>query len=147
MIYFTMEKIVFWFYMYVCDILVLKNGFLFLNLHWFLTVWGFAGGSDGTESACNAGDAGSVPELWRFPGGGNGNPLQHSCSENPLDRRAWWATVHGDMTEWLTHLHCMNLSGNSNDSSRWFNWVSTNSRHYCTRINILTHLVLHRLVL
>ena len=39
-------------------------------------------------------DAGSIPWLGRYPGGGNGNPLQHSCLENPLDRRAWGATVH-----------------------------------------------------
>ena len=43
----------------------------------------------------NAGDMGSIPGLGRSPGGGNGNPLQHSCWENPMDREAWWATVHG----------------------------------------------------
>ena len=53
------------------------------------------GGSDGKESACNAGDLGSIPELGRSPGEGNGNPLQYSCLENSMDRRAWWATVHG----------------------------------------------------
>ena len=40
-------------------------------------------------------DVGSVPGLGRSPGEGNGNPLQHSCLENPMDRGAWWATVHG----------------------------------------------------
>ena len=45
-------------------------------------------------SACNAGDPGSIPELGRSPGEGNGNPLQYSCLENPMDRGAWWATVH-----------------------------------------------------
>ena len=40
-------------------------------------------------------DAGSIPGLQRFPGGGHGNPLQYSCLENPMDRGAWWATVHG----------------------------------------------------
>ena len=40
-------------------------------------------------------DAGSVPESGRSPGGGHGNPLQHFCLENPMDRGAWWATVHG----------------------------------------------------
>ena len=40
-------------------------------------------------------DAGSVPGLQRFPGGGHGNPLQYSCLENPMDRRTWWAIVHG----------------------------------------------------
>ena len=43
----------------------------------------------------NAGDVGSIPELGRSPGGGNGKPLQYSCREDPLDRGAWWATVHG----------------------------------------------------
>ena len=46
-------------------------------------------------SACNAGDLGSIPGSGRSPGEGNGNPLQYSRLENPLDRGAWWATVHG----------------------------------------------------
>ena len=45
--------------------------------------------------AYNAGDLGSVPGSGRSPGEGNGTPLQHSCLENPTDRGAWWATVHG----------------------------------------------------
>ena len=56
---------------------------------------GFPGGSDGKESACNVGDLGSISGLGRPPGGGNGNPLQCSCLENPMDRGAWWAAVHG----------------------------------------------------
>ena len=55
----------------------------------------YSGGSDSKESACNAGDLGSIPGLGRSPGGGNGNPLQYSCLENPIDREAWQATVHG----------------------------------------------------
>ena len=51
--------------------------------------------SVGRESACNAGDLGSVPGLGRFPGEGNGNPLQYSCLENPMDRGAKKAIVHG----------------------------------------------------
>ena len=47
------------------------------------------------ESVCNAGDLGSIPWLGRSPGEGNGNPLQYSCLENPMDRGAWQATVHG----------------------------------------------------
>ena len=43
----------------------------------------------------NAGDAGSIPGSGRSPGEGNGNPLQYSCLGNPMDRGAWWATVHG----------------------------------------------------
>ena len=42
-----------------------------------------------------AGDLGSIPGSGRSPGEGNGNPLQYSCLENPMDRGAWWATVHG----------------------------------------------------
>ena len=56
---------------------------------------GFPGGSDGKASACNAGDPGSIPGSGTFPGEGNGNPLQHSSLENPMDGGAWWATVHG----------------------------------------------------
>ena len=48
-------------------------------------IWGFPGGSDGKASACNSGDLGSIPGLGRSPGEGNGNPLQHSCLENPMD--------------------------------------------------------------
>ena len=49
----------------------------------------------GKESACQAGDMGSVPGSRKTPGGGNGNPLQYSCLENPMDRGVWRATVHG----------------------------------------------------
>ena len=56
---------------------------------------GFFGSSDSKESACNAGDLGLIPGSGRSPGEGNGNPLQYSCLENPMDRGAWWATVHG----------------------------------------------------
>ena len=58
---------------------------------------GFPCGSAGKESACSAGDTGDVnliPGLGRSPGEGNGNPLQYSCLENPMDSRVWWATVH-----------------------------------------------------
>ena len=55
----------------------------------------FPHSSVGKESACNAGDLSSIPGLGRSPGEGNGNPLQYSCLENPMDRGAWWATFHG----------------------------------------------------
>ena len=57
--------------------------------------WGFPGGSEDKASACNAGKPGSIPGLGRSPGEGNGNPLQYSCLEKPMDRGAWQATVHG----------------------------------------------------
>ena len=60
----------------------------------FYLAEGFPGGSDGRESACSVGDLGLIPGLGRFPGVGNGNPLQYSCLENPIDRGAWWAAVH-----------------------------------------------------
>ena len=55
----------------------------------------FPGGSEVKVSACNAGDQGLIPGSGRSPGEGNGNPLQYSCLENPMDREAKWATVHG----------------------------------------------------
>ena len=61
------------------------------------TVWGLPWWLRGKKSACNAGnagDAGSIPGSGRSPGGGNGNPLQYSCMQNPMDREAWQATVH-----------------------------------------------------
>ena len=61
---------------------------------------GFPGGSDGKESACNAVDLGSKPGSGRSPGEGNGNPLQYSCLENPMDRGSWWAPVHGFTKSW-----------------------------------------------
>ena len=60
----------------------------------------FPGGSDGKASAYNAGDPGSIPGLVRSPGEGNGNPVQYSCLENPMDGEAWCATVHGVAKSW-----------------------------------------------
>ena len=57
--------------------------------------WGFPHSSEGKESACNERDPGSFPGSGRSLGEGNGNPLQYSFLENPMDREAWWATVHG----------------------------------------------------
>ena len=55
----------------------------------------FTIGSDGKESSCNAGDLGSIPGSRRSPGEWKGYLLQYSCLGNPMDRGAWWATVHG----------------------------------------------------
>ena len=72
----------------------------------------FPGGSVGKESACNAGvclqqsgdqgtgDQDLIPHSGRAHGGGSGSPLQYSCLENPMDRGAWWATVHGVAKSW-----------------------------------------------
>ena len=59
------------------------------------SIRGFLCGSDGEESACNTADPGSIPGLGRSPGEGHGNSLRYSCLENPMDREAWSATVHG----------------------------------------------------
>ena len=66
----------------------------------------FPCGSDGKASVYNAGDLGSIPGSGRFPGEGNGNPLQYSCLENPMDRGAWcpWGHKEWDTTERL-HFH------------------------------------------
>ena len=61
---------------------------------------GFPGSSDSKASAYNVGDLGSIPGSGRSPGEGNGNPLQYSCLENPMDQGAWWATVHGVTKNW-----------------------------------------------
>ena len=58
------------------------------------------GGSEVKASACNARDLGSIPGSGRSPGEGNGNPLQYSCLENPMEGGAWWATVHGVAKSW-----------------------------------------------
>ena len=58
----------------------------------------FPGGTSGKESAAHGGDSrdpGSIPGSGRSPGGGNGNPLQHSCLKNSMDRGTWWVIVHG----------------------------------------------------
>jgi len=61
---------------------------------------GCPGGSVVKNPPANAGDAGLIPGSGRSPGEGNGNPLWYSCLENPMDRRAWWATVHGVAKGW-----------------------------------------------
>ena len=55
--------------------------------------WGFPASLVSKESACSARDLGSIPRLGRSPGEGNGNPLQYSCLENPMDRGVWQAAV------------------------------------------------------
>ena len=72
------------------------------------SLWGFPSGSVGENLPVNAGDVDSTPGSGRSLGEGNGNPLQYSCLENPTDRGAWQATIHGvskesDRTEWLNN--------------------------------------------
>ena len=70
-----------------------------MNFGLLLEILGLPWWLNGKESACQAGYIDSVPGSGRSPGGGNGNPLQYPCLENPMDREVWWATVHRDMTE------------------------------------------------
>ena len=73
----------------------LKNaGMKTLNFNYLIN-FGFPCSSVGKESACSAVDPGLILGLGRSPGEGNGNPLQYSCLENPMDRGAWWTVVHG----------------------------------------------------
>ena len=77
-------------------------------------IWGFPGSSVVKDLLANAGDSGSIPGLEWSPGEGNGNPLQYSCLENPMDGGAWWFTVHEvaefDTTEQLsTHAQGVHL--------------------------------------
>ena len=65
-------------------------------------VRGFPGGSVSKGSVCNTEDRGLIPGLGRYLGEGNSNPLQYSCLEKFMDRRAWWAAVHG-VTQLSTH--------------------------------------------
>jgi len=79
-----------------------------IYLRAYIHTQGFPGGTSGKESNCNPLDLGSITGRRRSPGEGNGNPLQYSCLENPMDRGAWWATVHGvtKSRTWLsTHTH------------------------------------------
>ena len=74
------------------NVILQKNSIIFIHR---LNIEKKIGGSDGKASAYNAGDPGSIPVRGRSPGEGNGNPLQYSCLENPMDGGAWRATVHG----------------------------------------------------
>ena len=79
-----------------------------LGLPWWLS---------SKESVCNAGDLGSLPGLGRSPGKGNDNPLQYPCLENPMDRGAWWAIVHG-VAQSQTRLKRLS-SNSSEDLDTW----------------------------
>ena len=70
------------------------------DLRHILPVTGFPGGSVVKNLPANAGDMGLIPGSGRSPGEGNGNPVQHSCLENSIDRGAWQATAHGIEKSW-----------------------------------------------
>ena len=63
-------------------------------VHVYVRAYGFSGGSVVKNPPANAGDAGLIPRLGRFPGEVNGYELRYFCLENPMDRGTWWVTVH-----------------------------------------------------
>ena len=74
----------------------LKNcKYIYIYLYIYTYAYGVLRWLGGKESACNAGDAGSILGLKTSPGEGNGNPLQYFCLGNPMDRETWWAAVYG----------------------------------------------------
>ena len=96
---------------------------------------GFPGGSEGKESACNVGGLSSIPGSGWSPGEENGNPLQYSWLENPMDGGAWRATVHGvakSQTQWATSLSPSGDEGSMPAGVSLFHIVSQ-------RLDSLTH--------
>ena len=97
---------------YICELLSIYE-FICESISIYKYIYGFPCGSDGKESACNTGHLSSIPGLGRSPGEINGNPLQCSCLENPMDRGGTrrnlvdyspWGRKESDMTEQL-HFH------------------------------------------
>ena len=84
---------------------------------------GCPGGSDSKESACNAGDSGSIPGSRRAPGEENGYPLQYFCLENPKDSGAWWATLHG-VEKSRTWLNDLKKKKANNSISPQLDWLT-----------------------
>ena len=105
--------------------------FIFVSLLLCKIVLGFPGGSNGEESACNAGDPGSIPGSGRSPGEGNGNPLQYSCPENSMDRGAWRAHSMGLPRaghDWAT---------NTQEAQSPFPLLVTSLQIYCSFVKVL----------
>ena len=76
---------------------IVQHKGIYLKWPWVMPLWGFPGGTRDKEPACQCRKCkrhGFNPWSGRSPGGGHGNPVQYSCLENPMDRGAWWATVH-----------------------------------------------------
>ena len=107
-----------------------------------------AGSSDGKASAYNAGDLNSMPGSGRSPGERNGNPLQYSCLENPMDQGACWATVHrvaksrtqlSNLTS--LHLTCLCRPGSNSSNWTWSNRLAPNRTRSTSRLSVVTLLI------
>ena len=84
-----------WFLLYLNTFKQYQTKNWLIKIFWSIKLWGFPGGSVVKNPPANAGDPGLIPGSGRSPGAGNGNPLEYSCLENPMDGRAWQASVHG----------------------------------------------------
>ena len=81
---------------YICQIqTTFKTSEFYLKIYQVSQQWIFPGGSAVKKLPANAGDISLIPRWGKSPGEENSNPLQYSCLGNPMDREAWWATVHG----------------------------------------------------
>ena len=124
----TNEAVFWWFFFFFLRQLALST-YCQETGNCFLIIWKdcFPGGLDSKESACSAGDTGSIPGSGRSPEEGNGYPLQYSCLENPMDRGAWWATVHG-VTKSQTWLATNTIWKEWRSERRW-DWNAIISVH------------------
>ena len=91
---------------------------------------GFPGGSDGKGSVCNVGDPGLIPGSGRPTGKGNGNPLQHSYLENPMDIRAWQASVHAVTKNWTWQRDETLMTDSQRNSEDCFLRRTESKRHF-----------------
>ena len=112
----------------------------------YIFLRGFPGGSNSKESVCSAGDLGSTPGSERFPREGNGYSLRYSCLENPMDRGAWWATVHGvekSQTRLSDSAHHMSLVRTFLDCLCNFLWLYNFEKNFksiaISTLNILAY--------
>ena len=89
--------------------------------------------------ASNARDAGSIPGSRSSPGGGNGNPLQYSCLENPMDRGTWWAAIHGVTKSWTWLSDWTHTQKHTHTYKHMYNWLTAiylKLTHCCQSITI-----------